>query len=563
MDNQVKYYRWSEVRNAAVGNWEYIFRNLLPQVGEAIDKLGRKVTCPFHGGKNDFRFKKEEFLEKGSAFCTCDSFPDGFILLQKGLGLSGPSGKEHVRDRVGELLQLTPRIVKDRNFTNPKSTTSKDRYSNASGASESSEVSDDHDISCCNETLQADDSLLDFPFPPENTDVIPFELADLPLAQLSSPRDDGDATPTANRRPSQPPEERPVAKALKASPKTKTDEIERCKVLPSHPESVVEKVPERVITTSGSNPASHIGFTIKTQDEIDAIRREREQTEQQEEAKAQQKMLDILQHPDTVPIFHESARTVLRYFDRRGVSYRDRHLFKDMFFNPNVWYARDDEEIEKLIEKEQALPEEKRTKNTAGFYCPALLSVIRTPSGEIANIHRTFLTARSGQKATVKMPKKTMSKGIYSISGGAIRMGEPFHGILGVAEGIESALSGYKAFGIPTWPLVCANGIETFEPPCPLSLVLIFADKDQSQTGQKVAAKLQLRLKELGIPSLILLPPLPIPKKTKKTENGVKGGTVDWNDALIQQGLHAFPNKHMLLKPYLDLIQQQDQRQSA
>lgn len=60
-----------DVKRSAVGRWDVICSTLLPETAEAIGLGGRKhITCPFHGGKNDFRVSKE-FATDGKLFCTC------------------------------------------------------------------------------------------------------------------------------------------------------------------------------------------------------------------------------------------------------------------------------------------------------------------------------------------------------------------------------------------------------------------------------------------------------------------------------------------------------------
>lgn len=82
------------VRRDAEGRWFHIFSTMVPGMfSEAMDRVGKHVTCPFHGGKADFRFVKVGKKGRGNsescgvAMCTCGTWPDGFALLQEATGM--------------------------------------------------------------------------------------------------------------------------------------------------------------------------------------------------------------------------------------------------------------------------------------------------------------------------------------------------------------------------------------------------------------------------------------------------------------------------------------------
>src|SRR5699024_3671838 len=85
-----------------------------------------------------------------------------------------------------------------------------------------------------------------------------------------------------------------------------------------------------------------------------------------------------------------------------------------------------------------------------------------------------------------------------------------------IAEGIETALSSAQLVRIPVWAGVSAYGLEQFVPPSDVRNVYVFADNDESQTGQDAAARLSERLIRLGLNVRIHIPPVP----------------GDWNDVL-------------------------------
>jgi len=123
---------------------------------------------------------------------------------------------------------------------------------------------------------------------------------------------------------------------------------------------------------------------------------------------------------------------------------------------------------------------------------PAMLATYTLPDGTAITMHRTFLT-KYGNKADITNPKKVLPA-LQSMVGGAIRLYEPNDGIIGIAEGIETALAVFELTQIPTWSAVSSTLLGSFEPPKGIKYVFIWGDKDANFTGQKAAYKLANRL---------------------------------------------------------------------
>lgn len=167
---------------------------------------------------------------------------------------------------------------------------------------------------------------------------------------------------------------------------------------------------------------------------------------------------------------------------------------------------------------------------------PALVAAVRDSSNRIVTLHRTFLASDGNGKAPVDVPRKLMKlpEG-RTMVGAAIRLGgQPENGVLGVAEGIETALSVIKATGMPCWSLVSAGNLKSFTAPEGVHTVVVWADLDRSETGQKAALELKSKLEAEGIAVIIALPPMALPAK------GTKKGW-DWNDVLALVGERGFP----------------------
>lgn len=137
-----------------------------------------------------------------------------------------------------------------------------------------------------------------------------------------------------------------------------------------------------------------------------------------------------------------------------------------------------------------------------GGTSPALLALVRDAEGNPATIHRTFLT-QDGAKAAMDNPRALMPGDLPdSISVRLAEAGE----VLGIAEGIETALAAQAKFGVPCHAALTAGFLAKWQPPEGVRKVIVFGDCDQSYTGQAAAYTLAHRLSrklqvEVRIPS--------------------------------------------------------------
>ena len=91
-----------EVKRQAMYRWKDIFLALAPQLQEAIEKAGRHVPCPVHGGVDGFRLFNH-YEMKGDGICnTCGHRSDGFEML---MWLNHWSFPQAVRE-VGKFLGI-------------------------------------------------------------------------------------------------------------------------------------------------------------------------------------------------------------------------------------------------------------------------------------------------------------------------------------------------------------------------------------------------------------------------------------------------------------------------
>jgi putative DNA primase/helicase len=118
----------------------------------------------------------------------------------------------------------------------------------------------------------------------------------------------------------------------------------------------------------------------------------------------------------------------------------------------------------------------------------------------MVGLHRTYL--KDGKKAAVDMPKKTLGKLDASC---AIRL-FPAKEVLGVAEGIETAIAASRIYKIPFWALISAGQMERFEYPKSIRRLIVCGDNDKKFTGQKSAFSLAHRAAMKGLEVECLMP---------------------------------------------------------
>ena len=154
---------------------------------------------------------------------------------------------------------------------------------------------------------------------------------------------------------------------------------------------------------------------------------------------------------------------------------------------------------------------------------PAMVVRGFDPEDRFVQIHKTYLT-EDGRKADVPYVKKT-DAGIGSNSF-ALRLGAPSWDSIGVAEGIETALSAMVLRpGTVVWPCHSSTILSNFMVPVSLKdqvrRVIIFCDNDKAKVvrrgaggapdvlkraGQEAGATLAERLRKVGIRSLMIQP---------------------------------------------------------
>lgn len=136
-----------------------------------------------------------------------------------------------------------------------------------------------------------------------------------------------------------------------------------------------------------------------------------------------------------------------------------------------------------------------------------------SPCGQLVQMHTTYLTPE-GAKAGVSNVKKIRPG--CGFSSFAFRIGVPKNGVLGLCEGIETAIAASLLHGVPVWPCHSASVLENFQVPADMvdavKRIIIFADNDRSKvgggirnTGMLAAQALAKRLRKEGYRVLIMV----------------------------------------------------------
>lgn len=184
-----------------------------------------------------------------------------------------------------------------------------------------------------------------------------------------------------------------------------------------------------------------------------------------------------------------------------------RELFPDLTRYPDLYFG--------------VLPYYEETDNgyqKAGDF-PCMTWLLRDEIGDVVSAHRTYLDPRGVGKLPDLDPRKlTGSIKPKMLGGAAIRIGVPQDGVLGIAEGVETALAVTQLFGETCWSALNSTLLEQFKVPEGITTVHVYADLDRSGGGQAAGKALARRLKAEGYDVDFRLPVGEIPPGQKSLD---------------------------------------------
>jgi hypothetical protein len=149
----------------------------------------------------------------------------------------------------------------------------------------------------------------------------------------------------------------------------------------------------------------------------------------------------------------------------------------------------------------------------AGTILPALVAAVQRPDRQIVAIQVTFLRPTDGAKARVYTPRIT----IGALGSGAVRLA-PAGETIGLAEGVETALSAMELTGVPIWASLGGQRLSRLTLPVEVRRVILFGDNDDA--GRLMAERAAGVYSRQGRAVELRWPP---------------DGLGDWNDALRAQ----------------------------
>ena len=222
-----------------------------------------------------------------------------------------------------------------------------------------------------------------------------------------------------------------------------------------------------------------------------------------------------------MPLTHERAEPVRRYFARRGLHGLDLGQLQTLRCHPDHMYT------------------DSETGKRVGRF-PTLLAFVVDANGELVALHRTYLTDE-GEKARVKPVKKLLNAQGATASGGCVRLQavDTVGSILCTCEGLENGLTALmRNPHLPFWPATSAPLLGALLLPPQVRHLVIWGDVEPAQRqpdgsvrqpGRDTADKLATRIRADGRTVEMLFPRAPV------------GSKCDWNTVLLEHGVEAIP----------------------
>jgi len=114
-----------------------------------------------------------------------------------------------------------------------------------------------------------------------------------------------------------------------------------------------------------------------------------------------------------------------------------------------------------------------------------MVSKIITHDDKAVNVHLTYLNPDGTKRVVEGQPTKRVMAGKLP-EGSAIRL-MPAAKVMGIAEGIETALSASRMFSMPVWSVINGTMLAKWRPPEIAEYIIVFGDHDKNFAGHAKA----------------------------------------------------------------------------
>jgi phage/plasmid primase-like uncharacterized protein len=121
-------------------------------------------------------------------------------------------------------------------------------------------------------------------------------------------------------------------------------------------------------------------------------------------------------------------------------------------------------------------------RHSSGGRRPVMVAAVEHVEHGLVAAHRTWLAIGGSAKAAL-IPARIMTG---PVTGAAVRLAPAAETLL-VGEGIETAMAGMAATGMPAWAALSTSGLATLALPSIVRHVVILADNDVNGAGQCAA----------------------------------------------------------------------------
>lgn len=160
--------------------------------------------------------------------------------------------------------------------------------------------------------------------------------------------------------------------------------------------------------------------------------------------------------------------------------------------------------IEELIYP-KALRFAPKMRDGEGGIRPCMVAMVGVyGAGKFSSMHRTFLKPDGSGKAEMESPRKLMAGELPE--GACVALSDYHGGPLGIAEGIETAMSASAMYEMPVWSAINSSLLAKWIPPQGCDDVAIFGDRDRKFGGEAAAYTLAHRLAVKGINVTVHIP---------------------------------------------------------